>query len=118
MKRGMPVALNVTSLVQPKDMHALVAIDLGAGSYRVSLLCWIEGGPHIQLVYWFSNHVPERADGLRWNIDQILAALEGSSATEDCPVSVWAARLRPCMQQRPQGVVAESLHIPLGCHRR
>ena len=34
---------------------ALVAIDLGADSCRVSLLHWIEGRPEILLVHRFAN---------------------------------------------------------------
>jgi rhamnulokinase len=60
----------------PTDRRALVAIDLGAESCRVSLLRWTEGAPSIQLVHRFPNHAIDRTDGLRWNLDLILRELE------------------------------------------
>ena len=35
----------------PQDQRALIAIDLGAESCRVSLLRWIHGRPQIELVH-------------------------------------------------------------------
>lgn len=60
----------------PQDARALVAIDLGAESCRVSLLRWQGGAPHIQLVHRFPNHAVEREGTLRWDIKLILAGLE------------------------------------------
>jgi rhamnulokinase len=61
----------------PKDLRALVAIDLGAESCRVSLLRWVAGHPAIQLVHRFPNQAIERSDGLHWDIHLIWNELEG-----------------------------------------
>ena len=58
------------------DARALVAIDLGAESCRVSLLRWQKGQPHIELVHRFANHAQESADGLHWDLRSILIGLD------------------------------------------
>lgn len=58
------------------DTRALVAIDLGAESCRVSLLRWTESGPRIELVHRFPNGAVETADGLHWNLEGILVGLD------------------------------------------
>ena len=65
----------VFTVPEPTDRRALVAIDLGAESCRVSLLRWSPEGPRIQLVHRFANHAVERADGLRWDLGCILDGL-------------------------------------------
>jgi rhamnulokinase len=65
----------MTSALQPADARALVAIDLGAESCRVSLLRWKKNDPHIELVHRFPNAAIESPDGLHWNLDGILAGL-------------------------------------------
>jgi rhamnulokinase len=55
---------------------ALVAVDLGAESCRVSLLRWVEGAPRVQLVHRFANHPREMKGGLRWDLEMIAAGLE------------------------------------------
>ncbi len=60
----------------PADRRALVAIDLGAESCRVSLLRWHHQQRHIQLVHRFANHAMETADGLRWDLPSILDGLD------------------------------------------
>jgi rhamnulokinase len=60
----------------PTDTRALVAIDLGAESCRVSLLRWVEGQPRVQLVYRFANDVVESVDGLHWNLESIVTGLD------------------------------------------
>ena len=65
----------MTSAPQPADARALVAIDLGAESCRVSLLRWKKSDPHIELVHRFPNAAIESPDGLHWNLDGILAGL-------------------------------------------
>jgi rhamnulokinase len=64
----------------PTDLRALVAIDLGAESCRVSLLRWVGEGssvrPEIRLVHRFANHAVERDGGLRWNFALILEELD------------------------------------------
>ncbi len=63
-------------LPTPSDRRALVAIDLGAESCRVSLLRWTESAPSIQLVYRFPNHAIDGPNGLRWNMNLILDELQ------------------------------------------
>ena len=68
----------------PTDRRALVAIDLGAGSCRVSLLRWNESVPSIELVYRFPNHAVDGPNGLRWNMTLILDELQrGLTACAD-----------------------------------
>jgi rhamnulokinase len=56
--------------------RALVAIDLGAESCRVSLLRWKNKVPEISLVHRFPNAPMQEDGGLRWNIRHIVAGLE------------------------------------------
>ena len=60
----------------PHDRRALVAIDLGAESCRVSLLRWVEGKPEIQLVHRFANNAVKRGDELHWDLQGILRGLD------------------------------------------
>jgi rhamnulokinase len=60
----------------PADKRALIAVDLGAESCRVSLLSWSRDTPRIELVHRFPNHAIERADGLRWDIERIRVGVE------------------------------------------
>jgi rhamnulokinase len=62
-------------LVAVQDRRALVAIDLGAESCRVSLLRWLDYKPRIELIHRFPNQTIETATGLHWNLDAILAGL-------------------------------------------
>jgi rhamnulokinase len=64
------------SSVVPEDRRALVAIDLGAESCRVSLLRWVEGEARVELVHRFANDAVKRTDGLRWDLQGILSGLE------------------------------------------
>ncbi len=59
----------------PDSLPAIVAIDLGAESCRVSLLLWHERKPRIELVHRFSNAPVERNGGLYWDLDRICAGL-------------------------------------------
>jgi len=63
-------------LVGVEDRRALVAIDLGAESCRVSLLRWQNDLPRIELIHRFSNHTIEAADGLHWDLAAILDGLD------------------------------------------
>jgi rhamnulokinase len=57
--------------------QALVAVDLGAESCRVSLLRWQGNTPVITLVHRFPNHSYEHEDGsLRWNLGRITEELD------------------------------------------
>lgn len=59
----------------PKDKRALVAVDLGAESCRVSLLRWHGDTPEIILVHRFANS-PRENEGLRWPLDAIEAGVD------------------------------------------
>ena len=54
----------------------MVAVDLGAGSCRVSLLTWPHGSAHVDVVHRFENAPAERPDGLRWSLDTIVGGVE------------------------------------------
>ena len=58
------------------DRRALIAVDLGAESCRVSLLRWMEDIPEITVVHRFSNAPVHEGDTLRWNIGCIFAGVE------------------------------------------
>jgi len=74
----------------PDDPRALVAIDLGAESCRVSLLRWSDGKPRITLVKRFANAPRSTSEGLKWDLACIEEGLmEG---------------LRACAIQAPEGI--------------
>jgi rhamnulokinase len=60
----------------PKDTRALIAVDLGAESCRVSLLRWVDGAPVVTLVHRFANAPRMKDGGLRWDIGMIEAGLD------------------------------------------
>ncbi|MEO6981973.1 MAG: FGGY-family carbohydrate kinase [Edaphobacter sp.] len=60
----------------PKDKRALIAVDLGAESCRVSLLRWVDGNAAITLVHRFANAPREVEDGLHWDLRMIEACLD------------------------------------------
>jgi rhamnulokinase len=60
----------------PHDLRALVAIDLGAESCRVSLLQWQDSQPTITLVHRFANNPRHVDGGLRWDLACIESGLE------------------------------------------
>ena len=59
----------------PEDKRAVVAVDLGAESCRVSLLRWQGDMPEITLVHRFPNG-PVEDDGLRWPLATIEAGID------------------------------------------
>ena len=59
-----------------EDRRALIAVDLGAESCRISLLRWKNEKPEIALVHRFANAPEQRVDGLRWNLARIVAGVE------------------------------------------
>jgi rhamnulokinase len=65
-----------TNALVPEDKRALIAIDLGAESCRVSLLRWKDGKQLIVLVHRFANEARQTDDGLRWDIALIESGLE------------------------------------------
>lgn len=70
---------------------ALVAIDLGAESCRVSLLRWPGGEPSITMARRFENGPQDHgAAGWHWNLDRICGELE--------------AGLRTCAELSPEGI--------------
>ncbi len=59
-----------------EDRRAMIAIDLGAESCRVSLLRWRDGLPHIELVHRHA-HGPVSLDGeLHWDLKQITQQVD------------------------------------------
>ncbi len=76
-------------------MRALIAVDLGAESCRVSLLRWRLAEhtpePHLQLVSRFPNGPVRAADGsIRWAFAAILAGVEEG--------------IRQCAELAPEGI--------------
>lgn len=55
---------------------AMVAVDLGAESCRVSLLRWSEDGPRITLVHRIPNGPVAHGDQLRWDLQAIWTGVE------------------------------------------
>ncbi len=68
--------MSLVSVGVPADLRALVAIDLGAESCRVSLLRWVEGRAEIRLVHRFLNAPRITDGGLRWDLGMIEAGLQ------------------------------------------
>jgi rhamnulokinase len=60
----------------PSDQRALIAIDLGAESCRVSLLRWLPSGPQIELVHRHPNAPIDLNGELHWDLKQITAQLD------------------------------------------
>jgi rhamnulokinase len=57
---------------EPAKQKALIAVDLGAQSCRVSLLRWNQGEPEIEMVHRFPNAPTAEADELRWDVEAIF----------------------------------------------
>ncbi len=55
--------------------RAVVAIDLGAESCRVSLLRWNGGNPEVTLAHRFPNGPVQHEDNLRWDLDAIWTGI-------------------------------------------
>src|SRR5437762_80929 len=71
---------------------ALVAVDLGAQSCRVSLLRWQQGQPQIQVMHRFPNGPIATQDGLRWDIGRIFDGVKDG--------------LRLCADAAPEGIAS------------
>lgn len=70
------VASSISKGATSTDHRALIAVDLGAESCRVSLLRWKDGKPAMELVHRF-GHQPQSAEGgLRWDFSGIVAGVE------------------------------------------
>ncbi len=72
--------MNPHAAPAPKDQRALIAVDLGAESCRVSLLRWHANGaeatPEITLVHRFPNGPVQQADGIHWPLDAITSGID------------------------------------------
>jgi rhamnulokinase len=79
-------------MVPAANRKALVAIDLGAQSCRISLLRWNRSVPEIQVIHRFSNAPVGTSDGLRWDIEAIFDAV--------------VAGLRGCAAHAPEGIAS------------
>ncbi|MCU1317944.1 MAG: Carbohydrate kinase, partial [Candidatus Acidoferrum typicum] len=71
---------------------ALVAVDLGAQSCRVSLLRWIQGRPRIHVIHRFPNAPIATQGGLRWDIGRIFNGVKDG--------------LRLCAEAAPEGIAS------------
>jgi rhamnulokinase len=71
---------------------ALVAVDLGAQSCRVSLLRWKQGQPQIHVVHRFPNAPIATQEGLRWDISRIFEGVKDG--------------LRSCARAAPEGIAS------------
>ncbi len=60
----------------PKDRRAMIAIDLGAESCRVSLLRWLNGSPHIELVHRHGNAPISHNGEIRWDLCKITQQMD------------------------------------------
>ncbi|HET9086917.1 MAG TPA: rhamnulokinase family protein [Acidobacteriaceae bacterium] len=60
----------------PADPRAIVAVDLGAQSCRVSLLRWLPEGARIQLVHRIANGPISRDGNLHWDLSALCAAAD------------------------------------------
>lgn len=60
----------------PPDRRALVAVDLGAQSCRVSLLRWSPEGPQVQQVHRRANAPIEGGGQLRWDLAALCATVD------------------------------------------
>jgi rhamnulokinase len=74
------------------NRKALVAIDLGAQSCRISLFRWNRSVPEIEVIHRFPNAPVSTNDGLRWDIQAIFdGVLTG---------------LRACATRAPEGIAS------------
>ncbi|GAC1638420.1 MAG: rhamnulokinase family protein [Candidatus Acidiferrum sp.] len=72
--------------------RALVAVDLGAQSCRVSLLRFVGGEPEIRVIHRFAHAPYDSGTGLRWDIEKILGGVREG--------------LRMCAGAAPEGIAA------------
>jgi rhamnulokinase len=54
----------------------MIAVDLGAGSCRVSLLRWIDGSPKVNVIHRFPNAPVQDGASLRWDFEAICSGVE------------------------------------------
>ncbi|HXJ07132.1 MAG TPA: rhamnulokinase family protein [Candidatus Acidoferrum sp.] len=77
------------------NQKALVAVDLGAQSCRVSLLRWNGSEPEIEIIHRFSNAPVSANNGLQWDIDTILDGVMFG--------------LRSCAAHAPEGIASVAI---------
>lgn len=79
-------------MTAPPTRKAIVAVDLGAESCRVSLLRFVDGSPSFRVVHRSANGPIETESGLVWDFDAIHASvLDG---------------LRSCADLAPEGIAS------------
>src|SRR6201995_5887825 len=71
---------------------ALIAVDLGAQSCRVSLLRFWYDEPAVDVVHRFTNGPLTSATGLHWNIEEIWEGVQ--------------AGIRKCVALAPEGIAS------------
>src|SRR5262250_48919 len=76
----------------PANGRAVIAVDLGAQSCRVSLLQWNRDEPKIEVIQRFSNGPIETARGLYWDVEGIFQGVK--------------AGLRLAAKQAPEGIAS------------
>lgn len=76
--------------LKPLDQRALVAIDLGAESCRVSLLRWQGDLPRIEILHRIANGPVLTGGHMHWPLDRILSGLDEG--------------LRKAAAQAPEGI--------------
>lgn len=77
------------------DQKALVAVDLGAQSCRVSLLRWIGSEPELEIIHRFSNAPVMANNGLHWDVETILDGV--------------VFGLRSCAAHAPEGIASVAI---------
>jgi rhamnulokinase len=75
-----------------KKRRALIAVDLGAQSCRVSLLRFWYDEPAVDVVHRFSNAPVPSDNGLHWNIEEIWEGVQ--------------AGIRKCAALAPEGIAS------------
>lgn len=77
------------------NQKALVAVDLGAQSCRISLLRWGRSEPRLEIIHRFSNAPVSANNGLHWDIETILDGI--------------LSGLRSCAAHAPEGIASVAI---------
>jgi rhamnulokinase len=111
---------------EPQDRRALVAIDLGAESCRVSLLRWQGDSPRIEILHRISNGPVLTGGHMHWPLDRILsgldeglrkAAAQAPEGIRSIAVDGWAVDMVRLDESVPaHGCAARPTHPPY-CYR-
>ncbi|HEV3278725.1 MAG TPA: rhamnulokinase family protein [Terriglobia bacterium] len=90
---GLATKPGASSLGQAQALRpALIAVDLGAESCRVSLLRWSGDRPVMELVHRFPNGPLDLGGRLRWDLEGILQGVE--DGLRACAPAFEAGRIR------------------------